>query len=62
MSEVKSSRDWLNEPEFKDLVIMDPDGWDRKNYRSSMDEMITRDEFVRRMARSTTLQPVRFSL
>ena len=37
-------------------IILDPDGWDRKNYEQSFNvELITFDEFMRRVERSTTI-------
>jgi hypothetical protein len=55
---IKKSPDaWLQEPEFKGMFIMDPDGWDRSNYAASWAEEITRDEFLSRAACSTTMWP-----
>jgi hypothetical protein len=55
MPEIKTSKDWLESvsPEYG-LVIMDPDGWDRTNYHYSFnEELITIDEFKRRVFMST---------
>ena len=49
----KSSHDWFKEPEYKDIVTLDPDGWDRMNYEVSMNEPITREEFESRCMQST---------
>jgi hypothetical protein len=50
--DVKTSAQWLRE--FKDLTILDPDGWDRLNYEYSFnEELITRGEFRYRANRST---------
>jgi hypothetical protein len=38
------------------IEVMDPDGWDRKNYESSWDEPIVRDEFINRAIRSTCVK------
>lgn len=35
------------------IQILDPDGWDRKNYQVSWYEPITRDEFIERAKMST---------
>jgi hypothetical protein len=51
----KKPEDWLMEPEFADLVVLDPDGWDRKNFTESWAEPITQDEFVKRVLRSTCI-------
>lgn len=62
MNEVKkTSLEWyieLNEQEKKEgkrqTVIMDPDGWDRKNYEYSFkQEPITLEEFNLRLSYST---------
>ena len=33
--------------------VLDPDGWDRTNFQESWNEPITRDEFMRRVSKST---------
>lgn len=39
------------------ITIMDPDGWDRKNYEFSFnEEKITREEFAFRLSRSTLMR------
>jgi hypothetical protein len=51
-ADVKTSVQWLRE--FKDLTILDPDGWDRLNWDYSFnEELITRGEFRYRANRST---------
>ena len=51
--EKKSSKEWqeLN-PE---ILVYDPDGWDRKNFDSSWNELITFSEYQRRLMHSTVL-------
>lgn len=53
----KTSKEWYEEiPKEHKLVIMDPDGWDRKNYDYSFnEELITKNEFDSRLASSTVL-------
>jgi len=47
----KVSSEWIKEYNIK---ILDPDGWDRKNYDYSFNkEKITRQEFEQRLVRST---------
>lgn len=47
----KVSSEWIKEYNIK---ILDPDGWDRKNYDYSFNkEKITKEEFERRLVRST---------
>jgi hypothetical protein len=59
MSEIKlirkSSKEWKQEPQHKDVTILDPDGWDRTNLEASMEEKITEDEFINRLNRSTCM-------
>jgi hypothetical protein len=51
--------EWLLKPAYRGMVIMDPDGWDRKNFEASWAEPITEDEFAKRMLMSTCLWPKR---
>ena len=39
--------------EIAERVVLDPDGWDRKNREASIEEGITEAEFEDRMAKST---------
>jgi len=51
--ETKSSQRWA---ELTGVVVYDPDGWDRTNYQESwFNELITLDEFKRRVYMSTVL-------
>ena len=55
---LKTSQEWcaFHEEEDGKLIIMDPDGWDRTNYEFSFnEEMITKEEFTRRLHMSTTI-------
>jgi len=50
-SEIKTSDEWNNKHEF---VIIDHDGWDRRNFAVSYyEEKITEKEFLRRASLST---------
>lgn len=53
----KTSKDWYAEiPSEFGFVIMDPDGWNRKNYEFSFnEELITKKEFFFRVLKSTSL-------
>ncbi len=53
MTELNNADGWLAKPEYEGLTIMDPDGWDRKNYDESWAEEITQEEFEKRVAIST---------
>lgn len=50
--------EWLKDPKYKGLVVLDPDGWDRQNFKASWAEKITRGEFERRVVVSTCRWPV----
>jgi hypothetical protein len=53
----KASSEWIKEYNIK---ILDPDGWDRKNYDYSFNqEKITRTEFEKRLVRSTIQGTIR---
>ena len=51
----RSSNEWLKEAnEFGcAIVIHNPDGWDRTNYSKSMEEKITKDDFIKKIIMST---------
>lgn len=51
--ELKSSEDWSKE--CPDIIILDPDGWDRtpEGWDKSWNELISREEFNRRVCYST---------
>jgi hypothetical protein len=49
----KSTHSWMQDLQYRGLIICDPDGWDRKNLEVSMSEPITREEFERRVRLST---------
>lgn len=53
MNELKSSEDWSKE--YPDVIIMDPDGWDRspEGWDKSWNEKISRAEFESRLIKST---------
>lgn len=52
VSERKTSDEWLKS--YPELTILDPDGWDRKNYDYSFYlEEITKEEFDNRVCYST---------
>jgi len=49
-----TSDQWLKQPEYKDIKILDPDGWDRQNYQFSFfEELIDKTEFRKRVMFST---------
>jgi hypothetical protein len=57
-TELKTSADWNSiwESEFPGSFVMDPDGWDRSNWQYSWhEELITYEEFLNRVCRSTTM-------
>lgn len=56
MDELKTSEEWSTDPEFKDVTVYDPDGWDRTNYQYSWyEEKISRQEYRKRQMYSTCM-------
>lgn len=55
--ELKTSQQWYDLiPKEFEFGIYDPDGWDRTNYEYSFNqELITKEEFLNRVQRSTCL-------
>jgi hypothetical protein len=55
MSVEKTSQQWYDElRKMENITIMDPDGWDRTNYKYSFtEELITKEKFNERLSRST---------
>lgn len=53
-NELKTSADWQQlKPE---VTVLDPDGWDRKNYQFSWhEELITEQEYEHRIMSSTCM-------
>jgi hypothetical protein len=49
---IKNSSEWSKE---FGVTVLDPDGWDRSNFKVSWAEEITKEEFERRLTKSTTL-------
>ena len=50
----KTSDEWMKDE--KNLTVLDPDGWDRKNYEFSFyKELITKEEFNNRVFQSTCI-------
>lgn len=45
---------WLKEYGITENIVLDPDGWDRKNFKHSWNERITKMEFAKRLTNSTT--------
>jgi len=56
MSDLKLPAEW---EVIDDVAVMDPDGWDRKNYDASWNTPINRDEWNQRMRVSTCARPLR---
>jgi hypothetical protein len=50
----KTSAEW--QVEFPNPQVLDPDGWDRKNYQYSwFEEKITKEEYDKRVMESTCM-------
>lgn len=56
----RTPEEWLAQPEYKGLIILDPDGWDRKNFEESWAEPITQEVFIRRVMISICIFPENF--
>ncbi len=54
---IRTADEWLQQPEWKGLLVMDPDGWDRRNFKASWAEKITAQEFEKRVCMSTCMWP-----
>lgn len=50
---LRKADDWLKTEGFDKYTILDPDGWDRKNYEVSWNELITKEEMRNRLLKST---------
>ena len=51
--ELKTSAEWA---EHQNIIVLDPDGWDRKNFKYSFgEELITLEEFNKRLMHSTIM-------
>ena len=56
-----TSDQWLKQPEYKDIKILDPDGWDRQNYQFSFfEELIDEIDFNERLKKSTVLRNINY--
>lgn len=56
MTEKKTSAEWISEATYQDITVLDPDGWDRTNYKYSWnEELITEGEFIARIFQSTVM-------
>ena len=54
----KTSEEWLKD--YKRVMILDPDGWDRTNWKYSWEqEEITKEEFERRLITSTIMTSIK---
>ncbi|MDD3412580.1 MAG: hypothetical protein PHY47_01135 [Lachnospiraceae bacterium] len=53
---LKTSKEWSDIILTKDDLILDPDGWDRKNFHYSYEiELINLEEYKRRLSMSTMM-------
>jgi hypothetical protein len=54
---LRSANDWLKQPQYAGITVMDPDGWDRRGgfFAASWAEEITEEEFEKRLSVSTCL-------
>lgn len=55
----KTSQQWNEEDKY---TIIDPDGWDRLNYEYSFfEEQITKEEYTKRLHKSTCMFRSRYT-
>lgn len=53
---IKTSNLWMKEPKYLGLLILDPDGWNRRNFNYSYyEEEIDEAEFNKRLSYSTVV-------
>jgi hypothetical protein len=60
MTEKHSARGWLEQPKYRGINVLDPDGWDRTALIHSWAEEIDEAEFMRRLSVSTCSFPAGF--
>lgn len=54
INELKTSQEW--QAIYAEIVILDPDGWDRENFEYSWkEELITEDDYFKRSSVSTCM-------
>jgi hypothetical protein len=51
----KTPDEWLKDPKYSGITVVDPDGWDRINFEQSWAEPITEVEFTARVMMSSCL-------
>ncbi len=54
-TDLRSADEWLTDSEFDWVAIIEPDGWDQRDFHTSWCERISRSEFETRMLRSTII-------
>lgn len=57
---LRTPDEWLLTENWKGITVLDPDGWDRKNFSVSWSTPITEQEFSDRIAQSTCQFPQNF--
>lgn len=57
MNDLRTPDEWLKTPEFKGIVVLDPDGWDRRGFQRSWPEPIDHATFTGRLVKSTCTWP-----
>lgn len=58
MVKLKRCDEWLQLREYSNIIICDPDGWDRTHFKESWAEPISEEEFKRRLSLSTCIYNV----
>ena len=53
MKDKKNAEGWLATDRYAGVTVLDPDGWDRKNFVQSWAEELTLEEFDERLLQCT---------
>ena len=53
MADMKTPEEWLATEEYAGHTVLDPDGWNRRDFQNSWREPLTKEEFDARLSKST---------
>lgn len=56
---MKTPDEWLATDHFEGVKVLDPDGWDRKDFERTWAQKITYPEMLKRLSKSTVKYPPR---
>ena len=46
----RTPQEWINDTKYEGIEILDPNGWDRQNFKTSWNEPINQQTFEHRLA------------